>query len=47
VQYLETNEFKAVSNAILVVVEAPKNEESMSLSIEVKSSIVTVDLVRY
>jgi len=47
VQYFETKEFKAVSKDVRVGVEAVEYEESMSLRIDVKSSMLVVSLERY
>jgi len=47
VQYFETKEFKATSKEVRVGVEAEEYEESMSLRIDVKSSMLIVSLERY
>ena len=46
-QYFETKEFKATSKEVRVGVEAEEYEESMSLRIDVKSSMLIDSLERY
>jgi len=47
VQYFETKEFKANSKEVRVGVEAKEYEESRSLRIDVKSSMLIDSLERY